>query len=48
MNTFTVPVSMLASKGNGGAIAAGVIGLLIMLALAANSDPTARNQPIKR
>jgi hypothetical protein len=43
MNTFTVPVSMLSSKGAGGALAAGVIGLLIVLALAARSDPTARN-----
>jgi hypothetical protein len=48
MNTFTVPVSMLASTGKGGALAAGVIGLLIMLALASKSDPTARNQTIKR
>jgi hypothetical protein len=44
MNTLTLPVSMLASKGKGGAVAAGVIGLLILLALAANRDPTARSK----
>ena len=43
MKTFTVPVSMMGSKGAGAALAAGVIGLLIMLALASRSDPTARN-----
>lgn len=48
MNALTLPISMLASKGKGGSMAAGVIGLLILLAIAANSDPTARNQPIKR
>ena len=48
MNTLTLPISMLASKGKGGAMAAAVVGLLILLALAANSDPTARNQTIKR
>jgi hypothetical protein len=48
MNSLTLPISMLASKGKGGAMAAGVIGLLILLALAANSDPTARNQSVKR
>lgn len=47
MNTFTVPVSMLASKGSGGIIAAGVIGLLIYLAIKADNDPTARNQIVK-
>lgn len=39
MNAFTVPVSMIASKGNGGVLAAGVIGLLIVLALAAKNPP---------
>lgn len=48
MKTFTVPVSMMASKGAGAALAAGVIGLLIMLALAGRSDPTARSQPTGR
>lgn len=43
MNTFTVPVPMLVSKGG---LAVGVIALLIMLALASNSDPTARNKTI--
>lgn len=46
MNAFTVPVSMLGSKGGGATLAAGVIGLLIMLALASKSDPTARNQTV--
>jgi len=40
MSGFTAPVSMVASKGAGGAIAAGVIGLLLLLALAARRDPT--------
>jgi hypothetical protein len=48
MNSMTLPISMLATKGKGGAMAAGGIGLLILLALAANSDPTARNQNVKR
>jgi hypothetical protein len=39
MNAFTVPVSMIAAKGKGGLIAAGVIGLLIVLALAAKNSP---------
>ena len=43
MKGFTVPISMLTSKGSGGAIAAGVIGLLIVLALAARRDPTTAN-----
>jgi DMSO/TMAO reductase YedYZ heme-binding membrane subunit len=43
MNTFTVPVPMLVSKGG---LAVGVIALLIMLALASKSDPTVRNQSI--
>lgn len=40
MTGFTTPVSMLAPKGSGGALAAGVIGLLILLALMAKRDPT--------
>lgn len=48
MSTFTTPVSMLASKGTGAALAAGVIGLLLMLALASKNDPTARNQTTGR
>jgi len=46
MNTFTVPVPMLVSKGGGAALAVGVVSLLIMLALASKSDPTARNQTV--
>jgi hypothetical protein len=41
MNGFTAPVSMLAAKGGSGVIVAGVIGLLIVLALSAQRDPTA-------
>ena len=48
MRALTVPVSMVASKGAGGALAAGVIGLLILLALAARRDPTASNQTVQR
>lgn len=48
MSGFTVPVSMLASKGTGGALAAGVIGLLIVLALANRRDPTAVPQANRR
>lgn len=44
MNTFTVPVPMLVSKG--GTLAVGVIALLIVLALASKSDPTVRNQTV--
>ena len=44
MNTFTVPVPMLVSKG--GALALSVVALLIMLALASKSDPTARKQTV--
>ena len=40
MSAFTVPVAMIAPKGKGGLIAAGVIGLLIVLALAAKAPPT--------
>lgn len=47
MNPLTVPVSMIASKGSGGALAAGVIGLLIVLALVAQNT-AARNQPTGR
>lgn len=43
MNHFTVPVSMLTSKGSGGALAASVIGLLIILAVKARRDPTTAN-----
>lgn len=48
MSAFTTPVSMLAGTGKGAALAAGVIGLLIMLALASKSDPTARKQTTGR
>lgn len=41
MNAFTVPVPMLASKGAGAALAAGVVGLLLVLALMNRRDPTA-------
>ena len=40
MSPFTVPVSMIASSGKGGLLAAGVIGLLIVLALAAKNPPS--------
>lgn len=46
MNTFMTPISMVAGSGKGAALAAGVIGLLLMLALASKSDPTARRQTI--
>jgi hypothetical protein len=45
---FLAPVSMLSSKGSGGAIAAAVIGLVLMLALASRRDPTARSEPFLR
>lgn len=43
MSNFTVPVSMLTPKGSGGALAASVIGLLIVLAVMARRDPTTAN-----
>ncbi len=46
MNPLTTPVSMLAGSGKGAALAAGVIGLLLMLALASRRDPTVRKQTI--
>lgn len=46
MNPITAPVSMLAGTGKGVALAAGVIGLLLMLALASRRDPTVRNQTV--
>lgn len=45
MSNFAAPVSMLASKGSGGALAASVIGLLIVLAVMARRDPTTANSP---
>lgn len=45
MTGFTVPVSMLASKGAGAALAAGVVGLLLVLALANRRDPTTAPAP---
>lgn len=45
MKSFSVPVSMLASKGSGAALAAGVVGLLLVLALASRRDPTAPPVP---
>jgi hypothetical protein len=47
MSGFTVPVPMIAG-GRSGAVVAGVVGLLILLALVAQRDPTASNQPVKR
>ena len=44
MTTMTIPVSMMGAKGTGGALAAGVIGLLIVLALVAQNNQTGRNQ----
>ena len=46
MNTFTVPVPMLVNNGGGAVLVIGVLGLLVMLALASKSDPTARNQTV--
>lgn len=46
MNPIATPVSMLAGSGKGAALAAGVIGLLLMLALASRRDPTVRNQRV--
>jgi hypothetical protein len=46
MTSFTVPVPMLVGRGSGAVLAVGVVGLLIMLALASKSDPTARKQTI--
>lgn len=42
MNTFTIPVSMVAGKGKGGAAITGLIALLIVLAIASRRDPTVR------
>lgn len=46
MNPIATPVSMLAGSGKGAALAAGVIGLLLMLAIASRRDPTVRKQPV--
>lgn len=46
MSKLTTPISMVVGSGKGAALAAGVIGLILMLALASRSDPTARNQSI--
>lgn len=40
MTPFAAPVSMIV-PGKGGALAAGVIALLLVLAFAARRDPTA-------
>lgn len=48
MNGFSVPVSMISSRGAGGALAAGVIGLLIVLVMVSRRDPTDPNRTIKR
>lgn len=48
MSTFKAPISMVAGSGKGAALAVGVIGLLLMLALASRNDPTARNQTTGR
>jgi hypothetical protein len=47
MSPVTVPVSMIASKGSGGAIAAGVIGLLILLALAAKNSTASNGSSLR-
>jgi len=44
MSAPTIPVSMIAGSGKGSALAAGVVGLLILLALASRRDPTAHDQ----
>lgn len=46
MNPIATPISMLAGSGKGAALAAGVIGLLLMLALVSRRDPTVRNQNV--
>lgn len=46
MTSISTPVSMLAGSGKGAALAAGVIGLLLMLAIASRRDPTVRKQTI--
>lgn len=48
MNGFAVPVSMLAPKSSGGVLAAGVIGLLIVLALTASREQSAKTSPATR
>ena len=48
MSGISVPVSMISSRGAGGALAAGVIGLLIVLVMVSRRDPTNPNRPIQR
>ncbi|WP_156404488.1 hypothetical protein [Curvibacter sp. PAE-UM] len=48
MNGFSVPVSMVSSRGAGGALVATVIGLLVVLVIASRRDPTDPNRSIKR
>lgn len=47
MSTFTVPVSMVAGAGKSSALAIGVIGLILMLAVASNRKASAPVQPVK-
>jgi len=46
MTPLMAPVSMVSGAGKGSTAAAGVIVLLIVLALASRRDPTARNQTV--
>jgi hypothetical protein len=46
MNPVTLPISMVARGGKGVLLATGVIGLILMLALASRRDPTVRNPTI--
>lgn len=48
MNGFTVPISMVSSRGAGGALAATVLGLLVVLVIVSRRDPTAPNRPVQR
>ena len=48
MSPFTVPVSMIAPTGKGGLLAVGVIGLLIVLALAAKNPPGQNSASVGR
>jgi hypothetical protein len=45
---FLAPVSMMSNKGSGGAVAAAVIGLVLMLAMAQRRDPTVRKDAFLR
>jgi len=46
MSAFTIPVSIVGGSGKSSALALSVIGLLVLLMLAAQSDATARKQTV--